>query len=347
MNKKILIAIGLTILFLGNCITPTVANDNLKISSIPFSKGKTLYVGGTGEGNYSTIQDAIDDSVDGDTVFVYDDSSPYHELHILIDKSINLIGENKETTVIDGNNCEWGSVIRLVANSVNINGFTIRNGYEGISIGSNYNIISGNKITDCEWCIHFPEGSSNNILSGNIVTLSNYSGIFLYCCNNNTISNNIITSNIEAGIADYLCYNNTIMDNIITLNKKGGIYLCMSSNYTIFGNNITMNTMYGIEIYSSDYNKIIRNNIQKNYISGLRFDHAHYNLIESNNFIENKIQASFKFSRKNNWVENYWDNWIGFRVNKPIFHKFPKIIYGFLGVYIDWRPAKKPYDIDF
>jgi hypothetical protein len=45
-----------------------------------------LYVGGTGEGNYSRIQDAIDDAVDGDTVFVYDDSSPYYE-HIRINKS--------------------------------------------------------------------------------------------------------------------------------------------------------------------------------------------------------------------------------------------------------------------
>ena len=61
----------------------------------------TLYVGGVNPGNYSKIQDAINDSVDGDTVYVFDDSSPYYE-NIIVDKSINLIGEDKNTTVIHG-----------------------------------------------------------------------------------------------------------------------------------------------------------------------------------------------------------------------------------------------------
>jgi hypothetical protein len=63
------------------------------------SKGKTLYVGGSGPGNYTKIQDAIDDASDGDTVFVYDDSSPYYK-NMVIDKKINLTGEHRETTVI-------------------------------------------------------------------------------------------------------------------------------------------------------------------------------------------------------------------------------------------------------
>ncbi|NHJ39073.1 MAG: hypothetical protein FK731_03500, partial [Asgard group archaeon] len=41
--------------------------------------GNTLYVGGGGSNNYSSIQEAIDDAIDGDTVFVYDKSSPYNE----------------------------------------------------------------------------------------------------------------------------------------------------------------------------------------------------------------------------------------------------------------------------
>ena len=34
--------------------------------------GNILFVGGSGAGNYTNIQDAINDSVDGDTIFVYD-----------------------------------------------------------------------------------------------------------------------------------------------------------------------------------------------------------------------------------------------------------------------------------
>ena len=52
---------------------------------IPLSRGDTLYVGGNGPGNYSTIQEAIDDASDGNTVYVYDDSSPYYE-NVEVDK---------------------------------------------------------------------------------------------------------------------------------------------------------------------------------------------------------------------------------------------------------------------
>ena len=62
MHKKILTVVGIIILFLGTYITPTVAIDTIEQSLFPTSNGKTLYVGGTGEGNYTSIQDAINDS---------------------------------------------------------------------------------------------------------------------------------------------------------------------------------------------------------------------------------------------------------------------------------------------
>ena len=60
---------GIIALFICTGITPSVAIDNpIK----PISDGNTLYVGGSGEGNHTNIQDAIDDANDGDTVFVYE-----------------------------------------------------------------------------------------------------------------------------------------------------------------------------------------------------------------------------------------------------------------------------------
>ena len=59
------------VLFIGVGIQPAIAiNNPIK----PISSGNTLYVGGTGEGNYTKIQDAIDNASDGDTVYVFDDS---------------------------------------------------------------------------------------------------------------------------------------------------------------------------------------------------------------------------------------------------------------------------------
>ena len=60
------------ILFLGISIYPSSAIDSVKESIIPLRSGNTLYVGGTGPGNYTSIQNAVDNASDGDTVFVYD-----------------------------------------------------------------------------------------------------------------------------------------------------------------------------------------------------------------------------------------------------------------------------------
>ena len=88
-------------------------------------EGSTLYVGGGGPGNYTSIQDAINDSVEGDTVFVYDDSSPYYE-NLIVKNGIFLIGENRDTTIIDGSGDS--NVIYIDANNVYVSGFTIQNG---------------------------------------------------------------------------------------------------------------------------------------------------------------------------------------------------------------------------
>jgi len=189
MRKKILIVVGITILFLGTCITPSIAVDNVKKSSISISKGNTLYVGGPGPGNYSMIQDAIDDASEGDTVFVY--NGAYYE-NIVIDKSISLVGEDRDTTVINGGGV--GDVVFISADYINITGFTIRNsGYSkaGINVFSNHIIITDNKITSCRSNSIRLESSSNNIITDNNFTKSG--SIYLKSSSDNIITDNNIT----------------------------------------------------------------------------------------------------------------------------------------------------------
>ena len=83
MKRKCL-AVGIILLFVGTCIIPAIAQESEKPSQST-SRGNWLYVGGSGPGNYSKIQDAINASSNGDTVFVYDDSSPYLE-NLIINK---------------------------------------------------------------------------------------------------------------------------------------------------------------------------------------------------------------------------------------------------------------------
>ncbi len=110
--------------------------------------GKTLYVGGSGPNNYSKIQDAINNASNGDTIFVY--SGIYYE-NVVINKSINLFGETKETTIIDGE--EKGNVIYICGNGVHVSNFTIQHGGggwpgAGIFIRSSDNVISNNIIRE-------------------------------------------------------------------------------------------------------------------------------------------------------------------------------------------------------
>ena len=106
----------------------------------PIDRG-VLYVGGGGSGNYTVIQDAIENASNGDTVFVYDDSSPYYE-NIVVDKPIQLIGEDKQSTIIDGGGS--GHTIRITSNNSVIRDFSIIKGNNGIYLDSNceYNNIN-------------------------------------------------------------------------------------------------------------------------------------------------------------------------------------------------------------
>jgi hypothetical protein len=64
------VAMGIIFLFVGTCI-PAVEQDTEE-QSLLTSSGSWLYVGGSGPGNYTRIQDAVDNASDGDTVFVFD-----------------------------------------------------------------------------------------------------------------------------------------------------------------------------------------------------------------------------------------------------------------------------------
>ena len=103
--------------------------------------GNIFFVGGSGPNNYTLIQNAIDNASNGDTVFVMDDSSPYYE-NLIVDKQINLIGEDKNNTIIDGNGI--GDVVSLYYDKIVLSGFSIINNGNNPNIDSLIKIFSNN-----------------------------------------------------------------------------------------------------------------------------------------------------------------------------------------------------------
>ncbi|MFQ6060517.1 MAG: cell surface protein, partial [Thermoplasmata archaeon] len=85
-------------------------------------RATTLYVGGGGPGNYTTIQAAINAASPGDVVYVY--SGTYSE-NVIVSKSLSLIGEDAQTAIIDAGSSD--SAVTVTFDWVNITGFTLTN----------------------------------------------------------------------------------------------------------------------------------------------------------------------------------------------------------------------------
>ena len=241
------IVLGIVFLFVMMSFTSISGIQIDKNIIIPSGRGNILYVGGSGEGNYSEIQEAVDDANDGDTVFVF---SGVYNADIIVDKSIYLIGENQETTII-----EWGNNgIIINADGVTVEKFTIENcgGFwhlSGIYIGSNHNTISNITI------------ANNGVLNG----------IFIEDSFDNTVLNNIIADNIYFGIRIEYSSQNKIMNNLVSNVVTDGIVLTGSSNNEIYLNTVIQCTWGGIALDSACFdNKIYHNSfINNSYDNGL------------------------------------------------------------------------------
>ena len=94
------------------------------INTIPIetqSRGNTLYVGGSGPGNYTRIQDAIDNASNGDTVFVYDG---IYDEYLEINRAIHLRGESKNNTILQ--NMPPHQVVNITADQTFVEALTIQ-----------------------------------------------------------------------------------------------------------------------------------------------------------------------------------------------------------------------------
>lgn len=205
------------------CVVLAIAmfvSVDLSFEVVTRAKSATIYV----PYDYPTIQEAIDAASDGDTVFIYscpDPILPYRE-SIVIDKNIDLIGEDRKTTIIEGG---WSPydfppaiTISSEVHNTKISGFTISYGGSGISIYGKDIIISGNKFVNNGINGAIVVNSADNIISNNIINgaVNLYSG-----ANRNLISGNTLTLNYQ-DIGLYYTIGNELKKNTIT---GGGIII--------------------------------------------------------------------------------------------------------------------------
>jgi len=259
--------------------------------------------------HFDKIQDGIDAVAEGGTVYVF--NGTYYE-NVVVNKTIDLVGEDMNTTIIDGGGV--GDVIYISADWVNISNLTVTNSgdrYEeayrdaGIDLVSDHNTL-------------FNINASNN----------NRFGVSIYYASYNTISNCLVSNNYGVGIPFIGGVYNNITHCVISNNSihgEGGIDLSVTSYNRISHCLITKNHgIGGVYIDSghevADNNIIEYNTIRDNFALagiyiGMSPNIEHNNKVHHNNFINNTQNAYD--DADNIWDNgypsggNYWDDYTG------------------------------------
>ena len=220
----------------------------------------TIIVDDDGSADFNNIQEAINNASTGDTVLVR--TGTYYE-NVVINKSISLIGEDRDLTIINGS--RMGNVVWVTASNVCVENLTVQGSEASTSgiliVRSTGNVIGNNRIIDNSEGISL-YNSYSNMIFGNNITANNIDGIYLSSSSNNTFSDNIVCSNQDDGIYLYFSSNNTFSRNLISNNGLTGISFYSSGISVIRGNNISVNSLYGLALdgYSSG-NTIYHNNL--------------------------------------------------------------------------------------
>jgi parallel beta-helix repeat protein len=212
------VVVAVILLFVSVSVIPSTGTIIEQSSRTLLYNGNILYVGGTGPGNYTTIQDAIDDASDGDTIYVY--SGTYFE-DVKINTSIVLQGEDKESTIIDaGGNL---SAVIVTADNVEITGFSVKNTgpywpNSGIALNRNEQcIVTDNIVSDCFIGIH-AFITSDTTINKNTVSDSEF-GIRIQATKFSTITRNTMQDNY-CGMDLNAAYFNEIIENNFINNEK-------------------------------------------------------------------------------------------------------------------------------
>jgi nitrous oxidase accessory protein NosD len=268
---------------------------------------RTWIVDDDGPADFHTIQEAINAASDGDTIFVR--NGTYHE-NVVVNKTVSLNGENREMTIIDGNNN--GDVVDVVANDVNITRFTLQN-HGGV------------------WHAVFVESSSSRVTIWNNTMIDNHCGVAVYSgALNVTIRSNLIFNKQPSyadGIRLYISSKALVMDNIV-MNESTAIGLDWASD-NVVKNNTVMYNYIGIGAGNPSYNNLFFENT---------ISHNSYGFLASlpnskffhNNMISNGYQAQSYATLV--WDDgfpsggNYWSDYAGMDANSDGIGDSPYVI---------------------
>jgi nitrous oxidase accessory protein len=336
---RYLVGFGVVVLLCGTGVINGLCVESISCSPL-VSSGTWLYVGGSGPGNYTTIQSAINAANCGDTVYVY--NGTYDE-NIIIDRPIQLIGENRSTTSIDGN--IQGDTVTIGSEKVTVKNFTIINGKTdfkldifraGIRVTASHCVIKENIIRENQLGIFGLRVTNltivHNSFYGNGITFSPYENLgrpkiylsyFIHDVSENMVNEkpllyllnqkDLQVTEPAGQIIAVNCSDITFRGLGLTeLSTDSAILMAYCSNCVIEKSNISHNL--GIWTLKSD-NNIFRNNTFSDNFHGITLDYcSNNNNIESNHISNNQLAGVMieyysknNLISKNNFIENEYN----------------------------------------
>ncbi len=199
--------------------------------------------------DYVAIQEAIDapETESGHTISV--DAGTYYQ-NVVVNKTVSLIGEDKEATVIRGN--QVGTVVTVESDNVEISGFTMMD--------------SGSEWESGWWDSAILLNCCSNTLIQNNNIINNWCGIWLQGSASNTIAQNYITENHMRGIVLVNSTNNTIVENNAT-NNGDGVYIGYSPNNNLT-NNVMIGNQYNFGVFGETLDHFIQDIDTSNIVDG-------------------------------------------------------------------------------
>jgi parallel beta-helix repeat protein len=198
-----------------------------------------------------SIQAAINAADPGDTILVH--SGTYDE-NITINKALSLVGENRDSTIIQGISSPQSLyVVTILGANVVLTNFTIKKSSmaeytSGVLVVSGSNVISSNKIIGSYYGLRI-YASSGNVISNNIISNNSAFGVYFDRSNGNFFSDNVVSDNRE-GIRLTTTSNNVLYENLILANDVGTNILSASSGNTLYHNNF----LDAVKVSSSSIN---------------------------------------------------------------------------------------------
>ena len=268
---------------------------------------------------FNSIKSALTQASAHDTLLIK--KGTYKEYNLQIEKPLTILGE--ENPVIDG--MEKGEVVRIVSDSVHVEGFSI------INVGTSYTTdyaairvvkskhfkIRNLKLEKLFFGIYLEKAEQGEVIGNTIKgdaveEFSSGNGIHLWYCNNVVVRDNYIEQ-VRDGIylefADFV----DITNNKSVNNVRYGLHF-MFSNDDIYEGNIFENNGAGVAVMFSKQIKMRKNIFRNNWGAasfGLLLKEINDAEISNNIFQENTIGISIEGSnridyKKNDFISNGW-----------------------------------------